>query len=324
MKFCSGRQPVTKGFTLVELLVAVAMTGIVMTVMFTMFRTSSRSYTLQDYVAETQQNLRIGMYNLDRDVRMAGCGMNLLPALVNGIQIFNGSSWINMNSITATNSSTGPDSIEIFYGDINSGEYDATITQPMPDASAELNVDDTSSFNINDMVVISNGVTAALFVVSQVQDPPGKLQHNPAQSPFNPPAAFKNFPSGGGYGVGSLLFNFGAAKWLTYSIDSATDPAHPRLIVDMHDGNPPQVIADNIEDMQFFYFMSQGVADTDNPTGNETKITAVRVTLVARTAEPDRESLVFNPLTIEDHSPGAAPADGYRRRVLSTTVKKRN
>ncbi|MEW6266814.1 MAG: PilW family protein [Thermodesulfobacteriota bacterium] len=313
-----------KGFTLVELLVAMAMGLIVLSVMFTMFRTSSRSYTLQDYVAETQQNLRVAIYAVGRDVRMAGCGLNLLPSeLVDRIQIFNGAGWSLVRAITGANSAVGPDSVEVFYGDIRSGEYDATITQPMPDASAELNCDTVTPFNDHDAVVISNGLTAALFVVSQVQAGPKKLQHNPAESIFNPPAAFKAFPTGGGYGSGSRLYNFGAFKWITYAVDSVTDPLHPRLTVNAHDGAGAQVVAENIEDLQFYYILQNG-GGTHNPVGSENQIQAVRISLVARTAEQDPEANVFSPLTVEDHVIGAVPQDGYRRRVLSTEVKIRN
>lgn len=325
-----------RGFTLIELMVAAAVAGIVLTVMFTMFRTSNRSYVVQDYVAEMQQNLRMAMYHVSRDARMAGCGMNLMTSITS-IQLFDGTAWRNVRSISAVNNpGVGPDSIEIFYGDINSGEYNAVITKGMPDASAELVVDSVSDFKVNDTVIISDGVTAALFVVSTVQPVALKLQHNPAQSPFNPPAAFKAFPNGGGYGVGSRLYNFGASRWITYSIIQTTDPTdptfplvvgqpvHPTLVADLHDGKPPQVVADNIEDMQCFYFMDGTVPDTHDPSANPEKIRAVRITLVARTDKQDPESVVFAPLQIEDNNPPAAPKDGYRRRVLSSIIQVRN
>ena len=313
------------GFTLVELLVAMSMGLIALSVMFTLFRTSNRSYVLQDYMAEMQQNLRMAMYYISRDVRMAGCGMNLLSALVPSVQIFNGSesTWTFLLPVKPGNATNAPDTIEVFYGDINNGEYDATITQPMPDASSELNVDTSNPFSVGDTVIISDGVTACLFVISEVQDVALKLQHNPAESPFNPPAAFKAFPQGGGYGTGSRLYNFGSSRWVTYSIDRVSDPDHPTLVADLHDGTTPQVIADNIEDIQFYYFM-EGVPDTHDPTGNERRIRAVRISIIARTAEPDRDSVVFRSENLEDHAVGAVSADGYRRQVLSTMIRVRN
>ena len=239
--------------------------------------------------------------------------------------MFDGAAWTLAQPITSYNSATGPDSIEVFYGDIESGEYDAAITQPMPDASAELNVDDTASFAVGDAVVITDGVTAALFVVSTVQAASLKLQHNPAESIFNPPAAFKAFPHAGGYGTGSRLFNFGAFRWVTYSIDRATDPLHPTLVADTHDGSPIQTIADNIEDLQFYYFLDGTAPDTNDPSGIEDKIKAIKISILARTDAQDRDqSNSFTPPDLEDHAVGAVAPDGYRRRLLSTTIRVRN
>ena len=320
----SGRK---SGFTLVELLVAMAMALMVLSIMFTMFRTSNRSYILQDRVAEMQQNLRVAMYTISRDVRMAGCGLNLLDSLVEGlgIQVFDGAGWTMLQGITATNSSTGPDSIQIFYGDVQSGNYDATITAGMPDASAELNVDTVANFQIDDMVVVTDGSTACLFVVSAIQGAALKLQHNPAQSIFNPPAAFKAFPFGGGYDAGSRLFNFGNGKWVNYFIDSTTDPDHPTLKVDFLDGLGEQIVADNIEDIQFSYFLDGVALPVDDPTGQEDDIVAVRINIVARVDREDMDvTSWFKPLDLEDHVHTAPPTDGYQRRVLSTVVKVRN
>jgi type IV pilus assembly protein PilW len=61
-----------KGFTLTELLVAMAITGIVAGAIFTAFLSQNKSYVVQDQVAEMQQNLRAAMYIMLREIRMAG------------------------------------------------------------------------------------------------------------------------------------------------------------------------------------------------------------------------------------------------------------
>jgi prepilin-type N-terminal cleavage/methylation domain-containing protein len=63
-----------KGFTLVELLVAMAISGIVIAAVYTAFITQQKSYTIQDQVAEIQQNARVGLDMIAREVRMAGYG----------------------------------------------------------------------------------------------------------------------------------------------------------------------------------------------------------------------------------------------------------
>ena len=60
------------GFSLVELLVAMAITGVVMTAVFKIYTTQQDSYVLQEQVAEMQQNGRTAKYVMAREIRMAG------------------------------------------------------------------------------------------------------------------------------------------------------------------------------------------------------------------------------------------------------------
>ena len=61
-----------KGFTIVELLVAMAISLIVMGSIYSVYQSQQRSYVVQEQVAVMQQNLRAGMTMLTRDIRMAG------------------------------------------------------------------------------------------------------------------------------------------------------------------------------------------------------------------------------------------------------------
>ena len=61
-----------KGFTLIEILVALALSGIVLTAIYTAYQSQHKTYIAQEAVAEMQQNLRAGMYLLTQEIRMAG------------------------------------------------------------------------------------------------------------------------------------------------------------------------------------------------------------------------------------------------------------
>lgn len=61
-----------KGFTLVELLIAMAVSGIIMTGVYSAFKSQQDSYLAQEQVAEMQQNIRAGLYVMSKDLRMAG------------------------------------------------------------------------------------------------------------------------------------------------------------------------------------------------------------------------------------------------------------
>jgi type IV pilus assembly protein PilW len=63
-----GRQ----GFSLIEVLVAMACSSIVIAALYQMFYSQQKSYLQQDDIAEMQQNLRAGLYLMTKDIRSAG------------------------------------------------------------------------------------------------------------------------------------------------------------------------------------------------------------------------------------------------------------
>ena len=64
----------SKGFTLVEILVAIVITALVMAGVYTTFIAQQRSFTVQDQVAETQESSKIAFNILTNDLRNAGFG----------------------------------------------------------------------------------------------------------------------------------------------------------------------------------------------------------------------------------------------------------
>lgn len=61
-----------RGFTLVEVMVALAISGIVLASIYTAFQSQQNSYLAQEQVSEMQQNVRIGLDMLSKDIRLAG------------------------------------------------------------------------------------------------------------------------------------------------------------------------------------------------------------------------------------------------------------
>jgi len=60
------------GFTLIEILVTLAISSVVMGGIYQVYNSNQRVYVTQLQVVEMQQNLRAALYYLTRDVRMAG------------------------------------------------------------------------------------------------------------------------------------------------------------------------------------------------------------------------------------------------------------
>jgi type IV pilus assembly protein PilW len=60
------------GFTLVDILVGLAMASIVMTAIVSLFTSVGRSYTIQNVAADVQQVTRAGVEHMTQNIRMAG------------------------------------------------------------------------------------------------------------------------------------------------------------------------------------------------------------------------------------------------------------
>lgn len=61
-----------QGFTLVELMITLAMTGIIVTAVYSMYRIQNKSYQTQEQVTIMQQNIRSAIYSMVSEIRMAG------------------------------------------------------------------------------------------------------------------------------------------------------------------------------------------------------------------------------------------------------------
>jgi type IV pilus assembly protein PilW len=61
------------GFTLTELLVAMAISGIVISAVYATYHSQQKAYIIQEEVAAMQQKLRAAMYYMTQQIQQAGC-----------------------------------------------------------------------------------------------------------------------------------------------------------------------------------------------------------------------------------------------------------
>lgn len=76
------------GFSFIEVMVAVAILGIVLSGLYNLFNSQYRSFEVQKDVSSTQRDIRASLSLIERDIRMAGLGVprgnNPIAALTNG------------------------------------------------------------------------------------------------------------------------------------------------------------------------------------------------------------------------------------------------
>ena len=61
------------GYTIVELLVAIAISGVFLTAIYSAYFSQQRATLAQEQVSAMQRNLRSAMYFMEKEIRMAGC-----------------------------------------------------------------------------------------------------------------------------------------------------------------------------------------------------------------------------------------------------------
>lgn len=93
---CRGRKDT--GFTLVEMLIVVGMLGLVLAAVYSTYSSNLRAAQSQGEVLEVQQNLRVALDWLTRDLKMAGA---LLPPGTAPIATASGTSNISLNTASA-------------------------------------------------------------------------------------------------------------------------------------------------------------------------------------------------------------------------------
>lgn len=356
------RRAAERGMSLIEVLVAVAIGLIGILIMTQAYLASDEFNRATLGAGGAQTNGNVALFTLEREVRMAGYGINHAGALACGnINYYYDPDYsanvsgaggtlpnITLAPVVITSVAgappTVPDQVTVMYATGEVRSIPSSLTDTMPAESSELNVDGVDTFKDNDLVLMVNDATppvCTMMQVTQVQSAPQKLQHNPGGSaPFNPPAA-GFFPA---YVKDDLLFNLGNPIVRTYSI--ASDSLH---VLEMPFSNPAAGITqldlvDGIVDLRAQYGkdtdLDNDVDTWDNTTpttADEWKqVLALRVGVVARVGNYERptgancDATTAQPTWVggafgwTDLSVATNQARCYRYRVFETTIPIRN
>jgi prepilin-type N-terminal cleavage/methylation domain-containing protein len=161
-----------RGFTLIEILIALGLAGIMSAFLLMLTRGQLMAYQMNDGVSRAQQNSRAGMDYIEQMLRRAcggiqygevginvpGVGQSVQPCL----KVWDGAS-VTSSSFTSSAPATLPDAIEVIYG--TAPYTQLTIAPSFPTVT----VSDTTGFAVNDYVLITDFQGAAeLFQISSM------------------------------------------------------------------------------------------------------------------------------------------------------------
>ena len=239
------------GLSLLEVLIALVLTGLVTTAVLKVYVTQHQNYMAQDDITEVQQSARAAIAELARHIRMAGNG---LPHGLEPIVARDGD----------------PDTLVLTY---RIDDCETFLSDSMSLPSSELKCgSDISCFRDDQWVYIFHPDSGGgeFFLVSDVQATAYKLQHS-------------TMSLSQAYDKDAIVLSM---EQVRFFIDNVTDTAHPCLMVQLP-GRSPQVYAENISDLQFQYRLKNGMI-VDEPV-LATDIREVLISVTGRSANPNWE-----------------------------------
>lgn len=341
------------GFSLVEIMVGMViglLSTIIVMQVFATFEGQKRTTTGG---SDAQTNGGVGLYTIERDIRMGGYGfadatgcaltrsfnnVALAPLVLAPVAIADGAGGL-------------PDSITILSGNKSSWSVPTRVISVHAQAATQFNTNATLGLAQGDLLIAYEATTPPNCTLFQVDDT------NPVSNPIDHTAGSWNgnsaiFPAAG-YSTNALLMNAGSFMSHTYSIDASSN----LVFTDYSSAtntNSSQILSPDIVSIQAEYgFDTRAGAQTDTQVdtwsaamidadasgtvgdaGDINRIYALRFALVARSGlleKPDPATGVCNTTTTGPVWAGgvinlAADANWqcYRYKTFETIVPLRN
>ncbi len=272
------------GVTLIELLIALVISALLIAALYRTFIGQQKTYIVQEQVVDTQQNVRVAINKMMRDIRMAGFGGvgDVLGGGVNGPTEVITSPPSN-NSITNNNSITivgGFKQVSTLAAEAAGAQSQVTLAIAADASQFDGAAHHFISIGGTESNIVSSIAGATLTLSNRL-----KLTHKVTDQLGNP--------------VSVPIFKIQAITYLCGVSDGK-----PVLQRNENTGGGAQPLAENIENIQFEYFDANG-----SQTANPPNIRMVRVTVTARTDRLD---------------PDFKSGDGFRRRTIASNIHVRN
>jgi prepilin-type N-terminal cleavage/methylation domain-containing protein len=361
------------GLTLVELLVVIAVGVVVSGVAFSLYRINTNYYLENEANLLLQQNLRVAISVLSRDARMAGNGLSVLGpgfkliqayapfnpgracgAAPSGVSSLN---WVRHCDSSRTGAraifgedgeAKGSDILTIFRA---TPEYSVPVGEVLSfeNSSLELTLEtatDVGAVKPGAILAIAVGESGYLMEVEKITG--GKVITFKKDGRFtNPSGLPSSFQA-----EKATVYNLNDVSIVTYFVDETANQlmvlSHDQAaFLDGGDSVAPVAIADNIEDLQIYYYFKYKEDEVDNSklnfdpirvsgtfNGDSTHfsnlsdkldrfdVKAVTIGLTAKSSHNRGRGGFFRP-ALFNHEAGLTK-DNYLRESIMETVQLRN
>jgi hypothetical protein len=318
---------------------------LLLSMVFMLYNNSSRSYIRQEAILEQTLNLRGGLANLSRQIRMAGNGYTLLGLdQASRVQIYTKNEdgdpvdWFKYPGEAASGvrpiwgvdgGDDGPDSITVFA-------LAPDFATPLGTLSADFTATH-SVLRLTETIELPAGLDAEealrpgdwLALVPPTGDP--ILVESDGDGSDLTSIPIKDLPNSLPNGLarieqGAKVFNVKSASLRTFAVD----PDSLSLLMDS-DQVTGDLMAENIEDLQVAYCLdpadpgdfSTYVHDLGAQNLTAHPVRTVRLLMVSRASRPDPYRGTYQPINAFNRTV-VRPPDPHIRRFLENTVQLRN
>jgi len=297
-----------QGFTIVELLVAMAIALVVLGAIFYTFKSQQDSYLVQSEVAAAQQNVRAAMHLISRDIQMAGYYTNFETATITMDWDDQGGDETIRPLIYARDNITA-----MGDGIRDNTDLIVIVKASMENGRQLVGGELASGGTASDTLRNAGSLTTDKYALLVKED-------------LSRAEFFRVTNNSGTINLSKTLFeSYSEGDWIfradiiIYYVND--DPQHPSLMrQNLGNNEAAQVVAEDIDNIQFRYLDKDG--NLVNSGFNERHVRGVEISLLSRTRNPIRG--YSDPDTYSIGNVNLTPSDAYRRRILKALIKTRN
>lgn len=320
------RRRAQRGFTLIEMMVALVLFAVITVGMMSVAVTMTNGYRDQEVTIATETSTRAALEFMSQGLRGASPGVSdpykvkditNCPAVNNAFKVDSNQLVVGLPS--------KPDAFTVV---MPAGQVITSSTSILTPLSGTLDVSNASEISVGDQLLVTDHVDGSIVRVT------AKTVNQLTLAPFG--CATVTYP------VGSTVIRVVRAR---FSIGFLAGDNVPMLFMDPDAEGPAPAdpIAEGIEDMQIAVGIDDNLNNIIDPENNpsaagdewhgnnsgdilftlQPNVRAVRLTLVARTAKQATGVNAYVLPAIEDR-PANAATDNFRRRILSSVLEVRN